>query len=41
MEKMICTNLDFFAEGNSILSSAQYGFRKGKGTRELSGDVDG
>jgi hypothetical protein len=34
MEKMICTRLDFWAEGTGILSPTQYGFRKEKGTRD-------
>jgi hypothetical protein len=36
MEKMICTRLDFWAEKNRILSSTQYGFGKGRGTRDFS-----
>jgi hypothetical protein len=34
MEKMICTRLDFWAEKNGMLSATQYGFRKGRGTRD-------
>jgi hypothetical protein len=34
MEKMICTRLYFWAEKNGMLSPTQYGFRKGKGTRD-------
>jgi hypothetical protein len=34
MDKMIYTRLDFWAEKNRILPSTQYGFRKGRGTRD-------
>jgi hypothetical protein len=34
MEKIICTRLDFRAEKNATLSLTQYGFRKGRGTRD-------
>jgi hypothetical protein len=34
MEKMLCTRLDIWAEGNNVLSSTQYVVRKGKGTRD-------
>jgi hypothetical protein len=30
---MICTRLEFWADGNGILSPTQYGFRKGEGTQ--------
>jgi hypothetical protein len=43
LEKMLCTRLDYWAEKYDVLSSSQYGFRKGRGTREclalLSTDV--
>jgi hypothetical protein len=35
MENMISTRLDFWAEKNGILSSTQYVFRKGRGTRDF------
>jgi ribonuclease HI len=34
MEKMLCVRFDFWAEQNGALSPTQYGFRKGKGTRD-------
>jgi hypothetical protein len=34
MEKMLCTRLDIWAERNNVLSPTQYGFTKGKGTRD-------
>jgi hypothetical protein len=34
LEKMLCTRLDYWAEKYNILSSSQYGFRKGRGTRD-------
>jgi hypothetical protein len=34
MNLMICTRLNFYAEKNGIMSPTQYGFRKGKGTRD-------
>jgi ribonuclease HI len=42
-EKMICTRLDHWAEKFEVISASQYGFRKGKGTRDclslLSTDI--
>jgi hypothetical protein len=35
MEKMLYTRLDIWAERNNVLSPMQYGFRKGKGTRDF------
>jgi Reverse transcriptase (RNA-dependent DNA polymerase) len=32
--KMLCTRFDFWAEQNLALSPTQFGFRKGKGTRD-------
>jgi hypothetical protein len=37
MDKMICkcnTRLEFWKEKNGMMSPTQYGFRKGKGTRD-------
>jgi Reverse transcriptase (RNA-dependent DNA polymerase) len=34
MEKMLCSRFDLWAEKNLALSPTQYGFRKGKGTRD-------
>jgi hypothetical protein len=34
MDKMLCTRLDIWAARNYVLSPTQYGFRKGKGTRD-------
>jgi hypothetical protein len=34
MEKMLCIRLDIWAERNNVLFPTQYGFRKGKGTRD-------
>jgi hypothetical protein len=34
MEKMLYTRLDIWAEKNNVLSPMQYGFRKGKETRD-------
>jgi hypothetical protein len=31
---MQCNRLDYWAEKNDILSKSQYGFRKGRGTRD-------
>jgi hypothetical protein len=40
---MICTRLDYWAEKFEILSPSQFGFRKGRGTRDclslLSSDI--
>jgi ribonuclease HI len=42
-EKMLCIRMDFWAEKFEILSPSQFGFRKGKGTRDclsiLSTDI--
>jgi Na+-translocating ferredoxin:NAD+ oxidoreductase RnfE subunit len=32
LERMLCTRLDYWAEKYDVLSSSQYGFRKGRGT---------
>jgi len=44
IEKMLCVRFDLWAEQNSALSPTQYGFRKGKGTRDclalLSTDIN-
>jgi hypothetical protein len=34
LEKMLCTRLDSWAIKCDVLSSSQYGFRKGRGTRD-------
>jgi hypothetical protein len=34
LEKMLCTRLDYWAEITDVLSSSQYGFQKGQGTRD-------
>jgi hypothetical protein len=33
LQMMLCTRLDYWAEKYHVLSSSQYGFRKGRGTR--------
>jgi hypothetical protein len=42
-KKMICTRLDYWAEKFEIRSPSQFGFRKGRGTRDclslLSSDI--
>jgi hypothetical protein len=42
-EKTVCTRLDYWAEKFEILSPLQFGFRKGRGTRDclslLSSDI--
>lgn len=43
LEKMILSRLDHWVESNNMLSSTQFGFRKGKGTNDclalLSSDI--
>jgi ribonuclease HI len=43
MEKMLCTRLDYWAERFDVHSPTQFGFRKGRGTRDclarLSNDI--
>jgi hypothetical protein len=33
LEKILCTRLDYWAEKHNVLSSGQYDFRKGRGTK--------
>jgi hypothetical protein len=34
LKNMLCTRLNFWAEKYDVLSSSQYGFRKGRGTKD-------